>query len=69
MCASGWPVVSPSWGTPGRVKYGSRALSRSAIQSRAGLFQSVSIFARETNEAVCDLWGGVREEIDVGWVA
>jgi len=37
-----------TWCSPGRVKYGSRAPSRSAIQSRAGLFQSVSIFARET---------------------
>jgi len=37
-----------TWCSPGRVKYGSRAPSRSAIRSRAGLFQSVSIFARET---------------------
>jgi len=34
--------------SPGRVKYGSRALSRSAIQSRANNFLSFCIFARET---------------------
>jgi len=39
-----------TWCSPGRIKYGSRAPSRSAIRSSAGLFQSVSIFARETSD-------------------
>ena len=35
-------LVMYTWCSPGRIKYGSRAPSRSAIRSSVGLFQSVS---------------------------